>query len=467
MALIKSISGIRGTIGGNIGNNLTPLDAVKFASAYGTWLVDRNKDKASKEKLRVVLGRDARISGKMISSLVSNTLVGLGIDVIDLGLSTTPTVEVAVPMENADGGIIITASHNPKQWNALKLLNEKGEFLNGEEGQKILVLAENDAYQYSEVDDLGSYSKDRSYVQKHIDAVLALDLVDVDAVKNAKFKVVLDAVNSTGGIFIPALLAQMGVECIELYCDPTGHFPHNPEPLKEHLGAISNLVVEKKADLGIVVDPDVDRLALVNEDGSMFGEEYTLVACADYVLGELKGGNTVSNLSSSRALRDVTEKHGGTYTASAVGEVNVVIAMKATNTVIGGEGNGGIIYPESHYGRDSLVGVALFLSHLAKSGKSCKELRDSYPSYFMSKNKIELTPTLDVDKILSEMAQKHQNEDVNTIDGVKIDFAEEWAHLRKSNTEPVIRIYTESTSQEKADALALQIIDEIKEIAGL
>lgn len=467
MALIKSISGIRGTIGGNIGNNLTPLDAVKFASAYGTWLVDRNKDKASKDKLRVVLGRDARISGKMISSLVSNTLVGLGIDVIDLGLSTTPTVEVAVPMENADGGIIITASHNPKQWNALKLLNEKGEFLNGEEGQKILVLAENDAYQYSEVDDLGSYSKDRSYVQKHIDAVLALDLVDVDAVKNAKFKVVLDAVNSTGGIFIPALLAQMGVECIELYCDPTGHFPHNPEPLKEHLGAISNLVVEKKADLGIVVDPDVDRLALVNEDGSMFGEEYTLVACADYVLGELKGGNTVSNLSSSRALRDVTEKHGGTYTASAVGEVNVVIAMKATNTVIGGEGNGGIIYPESHYGRDSLVGVALFLSHLAKSGKSCKELRDSYPSYFMSKNKIELTPTLDVDKILSEMAQKHQNEDVNTIDGVKIDFAEEWAHLRKSNTEPVIRIYTESTSQEKADALALQIIDEIKEIAGL
>ncbi len=467
MALIKSISGIRGTIGGNIGDNLTPLDAVKFASAYGTWLVDRNKDKASKEKLRVVLGRDARISGKMISSLVSNTLVGLGIDVIDLGLSTTPTVEVAVPMENADGGIIITASHNPKQWNALKLLNEKGEFLNGEEGQKILVLAENDAYQYSEVDDLGSYSKDRSYVQKHIDAVLALDLVDVDAVKNAKFKVVLDAVNSTGGIFIPALLAQMGVECIELYCDPTGHFPHNPEPLKEHLGAISNLVVEKKADLGIVVDPDVDRLALVNEDGSMFGEEYTLVACADYVLGELKGGNTVSNLSSSRALRDVTEKHGGTYTASAVGEVNVVIAMKATNTVIGGEGNGGIIYPESHYGRDSLVGVALFLSHLAKSGKSCKELRDSYPSYFMSKNKIELTPTLDVDKILSEMAQKHQNEDVNTIDGVKIDFAEEWAHLRKSNTEPVIRIYTESTSQEKADALALQIIDEIKEIAGL
>lgn len=467
MALIKSISGIRGTIGGAIGDNLTPLDAVKFASAYGTWLIERNKNKSNAEKLRVVIGRDARISGKMISSLVANTLVGLGIDVLDLGLSTTPTVEVAVPLENADGGIIITASHNPKQWNALKLLNEKGEFLNGEEGQKILVAAENDAYNYAGVDTLGRYTKDRSYVQKHIDAVLALDLVDVEAVKKANFRVVLDAVNSTGGIFIPELLTQMGVECVKLYCDPTGHFPHNPEPLKEHLEDISKLVVAEKADFGIVVDPDVDRLALINEDGSMFGEEYTLVACADYVLGELKGGNTVSNLSSSRALRDVTEKHGGSYTASAVGEVNVVIAMKATNTVIGGEGNGGIIYPESHYGRDSLVGVALFLSHLAKSGKSCKELRDSYPSYFMSKNKIELTPELDVDKILSEMAAKYQNEEVNTIDGVKIDFAEEWVHLRKSNTEPIIRIYTESTSQENADQLASRIIEEIKEIAGL
>lgn len=467
MALIKSISGIRGTIGGAIGDNLTPLDAVKFASAYGTWLIERNKNKSNTEKLRVVIGRDARISGKMISSLVANTLVGLGIDVLDLGLSTTPTVEVAVPLENADGGIIITASHNPKQWNALKLLNEKGEFLNGEEGQKILVTAENDAYNYAGVDTLGRYTKDRSYVQKHIDAVLALDLVDVEAVKKANFRVVLDAVNSTGGIFIPELLTQMGVECVKLYCDPTGHFPHNPEPLKEHLEDISKLVVAEKADFGIVVDPDVDRLALINEDGSMFGEEYTLVACADYVLGELKGGNTVSNLSSSRALRDVTEKHGGSYTASAVGEVNVVIAMKATNTVIGGEGNGGIIYPESHYGRDSLVGVALFLSHLAKSGKSCKELRDSYPSYFMSKNKIELTPELDVDKILSEMAAKYQNEEVNTIDGVKIDFAEEWVHLRKSNTEPIIRIYTESTSQENADQLASRIIEEIKEIAGL
>jgi phosphomannomutase len=465
MSLIKSISGIRGTIGGGIGDNLTPLDAVKFASAYGTWLLDRNKE--VKETLRVVVGRDARISGKMISSLVSNTLVGLGIDVVDLGLSTTPTVEVAVPMENAHGGIIITASHNPKQWNALKLLNEEGEFLDGAEGEKILNLAENDAYTYAEVDDLGVYTKDKTYVEKHVEEVLKLELVDVEAIKNSNFKVVLDAVNSTGGIFIPALLEELGVECVKLYCEPNGEFPHNPEPLKEHLGDIAKLVVKEKADCGIVVDPDVDRLALVNEDGSMFGEEYTLVACADYVLGELKGGNTVSNLSSSRALRDVTEKHGGTYTASAVGEVNVVIAMKATNTVIGGEGNGGIIYPESHYGRDSLVGVALFLSHLAKSGMSCKELRDSYPSYFMSKNKIQLTPAIDVDTILATMAEKHKAEDVNTIDGVKIDFPTEWVHLRKSNTEPIIRIYTESTSQDNADALAQKTINEIKEIAGL
>ena len=467
MTLIKSISGIRGTIGGAIGDNLTPLDAVKFASAYGTWLLDRNVKDTTEKRLKVVLGRDARISGKMISSLVSNTLVGLGIDVVDLGLSTTPTVEIAVPMESANGGIIITASHNPKQWNALKLLNEQGEFINGEEGQKILTLAENDAYQYAEVDKLGTYAKDRSYVAKHVKDVLDLDLVDVEAIKNARFKVVLDAVNSTGGIFIPALLEELGVTCVELYCEPNGEFPHNPEPLKEHLGAIASRVVIEQADFGIVVDPDVDRLAIVNEDGSMFGEEYTLVACADYVLGELGGGNTVSNLSSSRALRDVTEKHGGLYTASAVGEVNVVLAMKATDTVIGGEGNGGIIYPASHYGRDSLVGVALFLSHLAKSNQSCKELRDSYPSYFMSKNKIELTPSLDVDKILEEMAHKHADAEVNTIDGVKIDLPTEWAHLRKSNTEPIIRIYTESTSQEGADKLALNIIEEIKEIAKI
>ncbi|MDG2150945.1 MAG: phosphoglucosamine mutase [Polaribacter sp.] len=461
MTLIKSISGIRGTIGGKTADNLTPIDAVKFASAYGAFIIERNK---GKEKITVVIGRDARISGKMISSLVANTLVGLGIHVIDLGLSTTPTVEIAVPLENADGGIIITASHNPKQWNALKLLNEKGEFLNGSEGEIILELAESEDFSFADVDDLGKYSKDNSYVQKHIQEVLNLDLVDVTAIKKANFKVVVDAVNSTGGIFIPALLKELNVECVELYCTPNGQFPHNPEPLKEHLTDISKLVVKEKADFGIVVDPDVDRLALVSEDGSMFGEEYTLVACADYVLGKLGGGNTVSNLSSSRALRDVTQKHGGVYTASAVGEVNVVIKMKETNTVIGGEGNGGIIYPESHYGRDSLVGVALFLSHLANNKMSCKELRDSYPSYFMSKNKIQLTPEIDVDQILETMASNYKNEDVKTIDGVKIDFPEEWIHLRKSNTEPIIRIYTEAKTQQSADNLASRFINEIKEL---
>ena len=400
----------------------------------------------------------------MISSLVANTLVGLGIDVVDLGLSTTPTVEVAVPLENADGGIILTASHNPKQWNALKLLNEKGEFLNGAEGERILELADSEAFEFAAVDDLGAYTKDNSYLEKHILAVLNLELVDVEAIKNANFKVVVDGVNSTGGIFIPALLKELNVDCIELYCTPNGEFPHNPEPLKEHLTDISNLVVKEKADFGIVVDPDVDRLALVCEDGSMFGEEYTLVACADYVLGKLGGGNTVSNLSSSRALRDVTQKHGGTYTASAVGEVNVVFKMKETNTVIGGEGNGGIIYPASHYGRDSLVGVALFLSHLANKKMSCKELRDSYPSYFMSKNKIQLTPEIDVDKILETMALTYNHKDVSIIDGVKIDFADEWIHLRKSNTEPIIRIYTEAKSQQAADDLAVRFINEIKEI---
>ena len=461
MTLIKSISGIRGTIGGKTAENLTPIDAVKFASAYGAFIKKRNPNK---EKITVVVGRDARISGKMISSLVANTLVGLGINVIDLGLSTTPTVEVAVPLEKADGGIILTASHNPKEWNALKLLNEKGEFLDGTEGEEILTLAESEDFEFADVDDLGTYTKDNSYLEKHIHEVLNLDLVDVDAIRNANFKVVVDGVNSTGGIFIPALLKKLGVECVELYCTPNGQFPHNPEPLKEHLTAISELVVKEKADVGIVVDPDVDRLALVSEDGSMFGEEYTLVACADYVLGRLGGGNTVSNLSSSRALRDVTEKHGGTYTASAVGEVNVVIKMKETNTVIGGEGNGGIIYPASHYGRDSLVGVALFLSHLAHKKMSCKTLRDSYPSYFMSKNKIQLTPEINVDEILETMASTYKNEDVNTIDGVKIDFADEWIHLRKSNTEPIIRIYTEAKSQVAADALAARFINEIKVI---
>jgi phosphomannomutase len=461
MTLIKSISGIRGTIGGKTADNLTPIDAVKFAAAYGAFIKLRNPNK---EKIAVVVGRDARISGKMISSLVANTLVGLGIDVIDLGLSTTPTVEIAVPLEKADGGIILTASHNPKQWNALKLLNEKGEFLNEAEGEEILALAESEAFSFAEVDDLGAYKKNKKYLKKHIKEVLELDLVDVKAIKKAKFKVVVDGVNSTGGIFIPALLKKLGVECVELYCTPNGDFPHNPEPLKENLTDISELVVKEKADLGIVVDPDVDRLAIISEDGSMFGEEYTLVACADYVLGCLGGGNTVSNLSSSRALRDVTEKHGGTYTASAVGEVNVVLKMKETNTVIGGEGNGGIIYPASHYGRDSLVGVALFLSHLAHQKISCKTLRDSYPSYFMSKNKIQLTPEINVDDILETMASTYKNEDVNIIDGVKIDFADEWIHLRKSNTEPIIRIYTEAKSQVAADALAARFINEIKVI---
>ena len=461
MTLIKSISGIRGTIGGKTGGNLTPIDAVKFAAAYGSFIKKNNPEK---KKIKIVLGRDARISGKMISGLVADTLIGLGINVLDLGLSTTPTVEIAVPLEKADGGIILTASHNPKQWNALKLLNEKGEFLNGKDGEEILKIAENEDFSFAEVDDLGKYRKKKNYIKKHIKEVLKLDLVDKKAIKKAKFKVVVDGVNSTGGIAIPALLKELGVKCIELYCEPNGHFPHNPEPLKENLTDISKLVVKKKADLGIVVDPDVDRLALISEDGSMFGEEYTLVACADYVLGKMGGGNTVSNLSSSRALRDVTEKHGGTYTASAVGEVNVVQMMKDTNTVIGGEGNGGIIYPDSHYGRDSLVGVALFLSHLAHKKMSCKSLRDSYPSYFMSKNKIQLTPKINVDLILEKMADKYKEEEVNTIDGVKIDFAEEWVHLRKSNTEPIIRIYTEASSQQKADDLAVRFIKEIEDI---
>lgn len=463
MSLIKSISGIRGTIGGNVNDNLTPVDTVKFAAAYGSWLIHRNPKKT---KLKVVIGRDARISGKMISSLVANTLVGMGIDVIDLGLSTTPTVEIAVPMEKADGGIILTASHNPKQWNALKLLNEKGEFLNGKDGLHILTIAENDSYIFAKVDDLGIYSKEKGYFEKHINAVLDLDLVNAEAIKKAKFKVVVDAVNSTGGIVIPKLLEKLGVKCIKLYCDPTGDFPHNPEPLKEHLTDISELVVKENADLGIVVDPDVDRLALVCEDGSMFGEEYTLVACADYVLKNTKG-DTVSNLSSSRALHDITVKHGGKYQASAVGEVNVVQLMKDNKAIIGGEGNGGIIYPASHYGRDSLVGIALFLSHLATSKLSCRNLRNTYPAYFMSKNKIQLTPDLNVDNILKKVTKRYKNEKVNTIDGVKIDFADQWVHLRKSNTEPIIRIYTESTSQVKADKLAEKMMSEIAIIAGI
>ncbi len=470
MTLIKSISGIRGTIGGKVGDNLTPVDAVKFAAAYGTFLKNSKFSKSESHtafsKLKVVIGRDARISGTMIQNLVQNTLLGLGIDVIDLGLSTTPTVEIAVPLEQADGGIILTASHNPKQWNALKLLNEKGEFLSSKEGELILEIAENEDFDFADVDNLGAVTINDSYMDIHIDEVLNLPLVDAELVKTKKYKVVVDAVNSSGGIIVPRLLELMGVEVVKLYCEPNGNFPHNPEPLKEHLGDICKLVVAENADFGIVVDPDVDRLAFISNDGEMFGEEYTLVACADYVLSKTPG-NTVSNMSSSRALRDITNKYNGNYNASAVGEVNVVELMKTTNAVIGGEGNGGIIYAESHYGRDSIVGVALFLTYLASQDKTVAALRASYPQYYMSKNKIELTPAIDVDAILIAMAQKYANEHINTIDGVKIDFAENWVHLRKSNTEPIIRIYTEAQTQDLADELANKIIKEIRSIANL
>ncbi|MES2799981.1 MAG: phosphoglucosamine mutase [Bacteroidota bacterium] len=459
MTLIKSISGIRGTIGGTVDNGLTPIDAVKFAAAYGTWLAN-NATKG--KRLKVVIGRDARISGQMISDLVSATLIGLGIDIIDLGLSTTPTVEIAVPLENADGGIILTASHNPKQWNALKLLNAKGEFISGADGEAVLKIAEENAFHFAEVDDLGTNTKDDTYLQKHIDAILALPLVNKNAIEAANFSVVVDAVNSTGGIFVPALLNALGVTNVtKLYCEPTGHFPHNPEPLPEHLHDLSAKILEVKADLGITVDPDVDRLALVCEDGSMFGEEYTLVAVADYVLTKTPGA-TVSNLSSTRALRDITEARGLTYSAAAVGEVNVVTKMKETNAVIGGEGNGGIIYPELHYGRDSLVGIALFLSHLAEKKMKISELRDSFPKYTISKNKIELTPDVDVDKVLMYMSLNYAHEEVDTTDGVKIYIDKEWVHLRKSNTEPIIRIYSESENEQKANDLAERIIAEIK-----
>ena len=459
MTLIKSISGIRGTIGGKVGESLTPIDTVRFTAAFGCWIQNR----CQKKSLNVIVGRDARISGEIIRQLVISTLQALGINVYDLGLSTTPTVELAVQMQNADGGIILTASHNPKQWNALKLLNEKGEFINAYDGAEVLAIAEADDYNFAEVDDLGKYHYDSTYIQKHIDSVLKLKLVNTDAIKAAKFKIVVDAVNSTGGMAVPALLENLGVSCVPLYCEPNGHFPHNPEPLAEHLTEISKLVVETNADCGIVVDPDVDRLAIVNEDGSMFGEEYTLVACADYILSKEKG-NTVSNLSSSRALREVTHKHGGQYFSSAVGEVNVVTQMKQCKAIIGGEGNGGIIFPDSHYGRDSIVGIALFLSLLAEKKMKCSELRATYPSFFMSKNKIQITTEIDVDMILSAISKKYAHEDVTTIDGLKIDFAEEWVHLRKSNTEPIIRIYTESGSQENADNLAERFMNEIKEL---
>lgn len=459
MALIKSISGIRGTIGGTVGDNLTPLDIVRFTSAFGSWL-QHNKNK---KNLTLIIGRDARISGAMANSLVTATLQGLGINVIDLGLSTTPTVEVMVPELKADGGIILTASHNPKQWNALKLLNEKGEFISGENGAEVLALAETEAFEYAEVDDLGGYETRDDAIAIHIRKILALPTVDVEAIKNKKLKVVVDAVNSTGGIAIPQLLEELGCEVVKLYCEPNGHFPHNPEPLKEHLGDICELVKKEQADLGVVVDPDVDRLAFVDENGELFGEEYTLVAVADYLLRDKKG-TAVSNLSSSRALRDVAQKLGSDYFASAVGEVNVVTLMKEKNAVIGGEGNGGIIYPELHYGRDSLVGVALFLTHLAKENKTVSELRATYPAYFMGKKKVELTPDIDVDALLTKIESHYQNEEVSTVDGVKIDFEKNWVHLRKSNTEPIIRIYTEAYSQEEADELGDEMIKKIHEL---
>ena len=458
MTLIKSISGIRGTIGGKPSEGLTPIDAVQFAAAYGTWLQNQNSGK----KLTVVIGRDARLSGEMISTLVTQTIVGLGINVIDLGLSTTPTVEVAVTYHKADGGIILTASHNPKQWNALKLLNAKGEFISGKDGENLMAIADKGVFEFAEVDDLGKVTKDEEAITRHIQSILDLSDVDVNAIKNASFKVVVDAVNSTGGIAVPQLLKALGVEnTIELYCEPTGHFPHNPEPLAEHLTELSARVVSEKAHLGITVDPDVDRLALVNEDGTMFGEEYTLVAVAEYILS-LRKGATVSNLSSTRALRDITEEVGQTYFASAVGEVNVVEKMKAVNAVIGGEGNGGIIYPDLHYGRDSLVGIALFLTHLAKKNTAMTALRASYPNYEMAKKKIDLQPGIDVDGILVKMAENYKNEEVDTVDGVKIYIGKEWVHLRKSNTEPIIRVYTESKDAQAASDLADKIILEIK-----
>ena len=457
MSLIKSISGIRGTIGGKVDENLTPIDAIKFAAAYGSWL----KGQSGKEYVKVVIGRDARISGEMIQNLVQYTLIGLGIDVVNIGLSTTPTVEVAVPLEKADGGIILTASHNPKEWNALKLLNNKGEFVSDEDGKAILRIAQENDFSFATVDNLGKLSHDDRYIDLHIEKVLALPLVTPEAIQKKKFRVVVDAVNSTGGIAIPRLLERLGVEVVKLYCEPNGHFPHNPEPLKEHLGDICKRVVEEKADFGIVVDPDVDRLAFITDQGEMFGEEYTLVACADYVLGKTKG-NVVSNLSSSRALRDIAQKHGVTYSAAAVGEVNVVTEMKRVGAIIGGEGNGGIIYPELHYGRDALVGVALFLSLLAERGGSVQQLRESYPAYFMSKNKIQLTEQINPDQILKAMEQKYAHEQTTTIDGLKIDFSESWVHLRKSNTEPIIRIYTEAKSQKEADELAQRFIQEMQ-----
>lgn len=457
MTLIKSISGIRGTIGGNPGDNLTPIDVVLFSSAYGSWAKNLGAKK-------IVVGRDARISGEMIENLVVSSLIGMGLDVVNLGLSTTPTVEMAVTLENAGGGIIITASHNPGEWNALKLLNAKGEFISGADGEEILRIAESQEFSFAKVNELGVITQDSTYITKHIEKILALELVDVKAIKAKNFKVVIDCVNSSGGIAVPALLKALGVEVVhELFCEPNGKFPHNPEPLPENLREISSVLKNGSFDLGIVVDPDVDRLAFVSENGEIFGEEYTLVAVADYIL-QHKKGNTVSNLSSTRALRDITEKRGGEYFASAVGEVNVVTMMKEQHAVIGGEGNGGIIYPELHYGRDALVGIALFLTSLAKTNKSVSLLRSGFPSYHISKNKIELDQSVDVDAVLEKIKNKYSNQPVNTVDGVKIDFDSEWVHLRKSNTEPIIRIYSESSSESTAEHLAKKIIQDIREV---
>jgi len=460
MTLIKSISGIRGTIGGPVGKGLTPIDIVKFTSAFAY----RTKKVLGKDNLKMVVGRDARVSGEMVNYLVVGTLLGLGVDVMDVGLSTTPTVEIAVIHSKADGGIIITASHNPKQWNALKLLNNKGEFISAAEGQEILTIAEKDAYEYAKVDFIGDYTKNDTYIDFHIQKILELPLVNVSAIKKAGFKVVIDCVNSTGGLALPKLLKALGVARVdELFCEPTGVFPHNPEPLPEHLNEISEKVEKSDADLGFVVDPDVDRLAIVCENGEMFGEEYTLVAIADYILKKNKG-NTVSNLSSTKALKDITEKHGGKYFASAVGEVNVVEMMKQENAVIGGEGNGGVIYPDFHYGRDALVGIALFLSHLAEFKKTCSLLKDQYPLYHISKNKIELSPEMDTLEIINRMQILYAKHKINTIDGLKIEFDNDWVHLRRSNTEPIIRIYAESDSMTKSESLASKIINDIKAI---
>ena len=459
MTLIKSISGIRGTIGGKTSDNLTPLDTVLFTSAYASWL----KNSQDAKHYKVVVGRDARISGSMIQGLVNQTLVGFGIEVLDVGLSTTPTVEMSVIQHQAHGGIIITASHNPKQWNALKLLNEKGEFLNAASGKAVLEIAEKKDFEYASIDNLGKVISVKGAIEDHVQKVLDLSLVNAEGIRHKKFKVVVDAVNSTGGIAIPLLLEALGVTCIPIYCDPTGHFPHNPEPLKEHLTALSEKVVAENADFGIVVDPDVDRLAFVDENGAVFGEEYTLVACSDYVLSKTPG-DTVSNLSSTRALSDITQRRNGVYYASAVGEVNVVEKMKEVKAIIGGEGNGGIIYPDLHYGRDALVGVALFLSLLTENNQKVSELRASYPDYAMSKAKVSLSEGMDVDALLKEVEKKYSEKNPDTIDGVKIAFESSWVHLRKSNTEPIIRVYTEAKNQKEANELAQRFLREIEEM---